>query len=72
VQRASGCCRFSSPRLRNFSWVLDVSIGHRGDVILGRLFALSEAYPDLKANQNMLALQEELTSTENKIGLASW
>src|SRR5262245_48172820 len=31
---------------------------------LGRLFALSEAYPDLKANQNMLALQEELTSTE--------
>src|SRR5688500_10898161 len=31
---------------------------------LGRLFALSEAYPGLKANQNMLALQEELTSTE--------
>jgi len=37
---------------------------------LGRLFALSEAYPDLKANQNMLALQEELTSTENKTGFA--
>jgi LemA protein len=37
---------------------------------LGRLFALSEAYPDLKANQNMLALQEELTSTENKIGFS--
>ena len=37
---------------------------------LGRLFALSEAYPDLKANQNMLALQEELTVTENKIGFA--
>jgi LemA protein len=37
---------------------------------LGRLFALSEAYPDLKANQNMLALQEKLTSTENKIGFA--
>ncbi|EDZ97659.1 LemA family protein [Burkholderia sp. H160] len=37
---------------------------------LGRLFALSEAYPDLKANQNVLALQEELTSTENKIGFA--
>src|SRR6516165_10476660 len=37
---------------------------------LGRLFALSEAYPDLKANQNMLALQEDLTSTENKIGFA--
>jgi LemA protein len=38
--------------------------------VLGRLFALSEAYPDLKANQNMLALQEELTSTENKVGFA--
>jgi len=37
---------------------------------LGRLFALSEAYPDLKANQNMLALQQELTSTENKIAFA--
>jgi LemA protein len=37
---------------------------------LGRLFALSEAYPDLKANQNMLALQEELTSTENKVAFA--
>ena len=37
---------------------------------LGRLFALSEAYPDLKANQNMLSLQEELTSTENKISFA--
>ena len=37
---------------------------------LGRLFALSEAYPDLKANQNMLALQEELTSTENKVSFA--
>ena len=37
---------------------------------LGKLFALAEAYPDLKANQNMLAVQEELTSTENKIGFA--
>ncbi|MCH2144157.1 MAG: LemA family protein [Phycisphaerales bacterium] len=37
---------------------------------LGKLFALSEAYPDLKANQNFLSLQEELTSTENKIGFA--
>ena len=37
---------------------------------LGRLFALSEAYPDLKANENMLSLQEELTSTENKVGFA--
>ena len=37
---------------------------------IGRLFALAESYPDLKANQNMLALQEELTSTENKISFA--
>jgi LemA protein len=37
---------------------------------LGRLFAVMEAYPDLKANQNMLALQEELSSTENKIAFA--
>ena len=37
---------------------------------LGRLFALSEAYPDLKANQNMMQLTEELTTTENKISFA--
>jgi LemA protein len=38
--------------------------------VLGRLFALAEAYPDLKANQNMLSLQEELASTENKVSFA--
>ena len=37
---------------------------------LGRLFAVAEAYPDLKANQNMMAIQEELTSTENKVSFA--
>jgi LemA protein len=37
---------------------------------LGRLFAVAEAYPDLKANQNMLSLQEELSATENKIAFA--
>ncbi|MEM0896653.1 MAG: LemA family protein [Verrucomicrobiota bacterium] len=37
---------------------------------LGKLFALSEAYPDLKSNQNMLQVQEELTSTENKISFS--
>lgn len=37
---------------------------------LRQLFALSEAYPDLKANQNFLALQEELSSTEGKIAYA--
>jgi LemA protein len=40
------------------------------DVALGRLFAVAEAYPDLKANQNMMALHEELTSTENKVAFA--
>ena len=37
---------------------------------LGRLFALVENYPDLKANENMLQLQEELTSTENRVAFA--
>ncbi len=37
---------------------------------LGRLLMLVESYPDLKANQNFLALQEELSSTENRIGFA--
>ncbi len=37
---------------------------------LGRLLAVSEAYPDLKANQNMMQLTEELTSTENKVAFA--
>lgn len=37
---------------------------------LSRLFALSEAYPDLKASQNMMQFQEELTSTENKVAFS--
>lgn len=37
---------------------------------LGRLFALSEAYPDLKANTNMMQLSEELASTENRVAFA--
>ena len=38
--------------------------------VMGRLFALSESYPDLKANQNMMQLTEELTSTVNKVTFA--
>ncbi|MGJ8644386.1 MAG: LemA family protein [Luteolibacter sp.] len=38
--------------------------------VLGRLFAVAEAYPDLKANQNMMQLTEELTTTENKIAFS--
>lgn len=37
---------------------------------LGRLLMIAESYPDLKANQNMMALQEELTATENKVSFA--
>jgi LemA protein len=37
---------------------------------LGRIFALAESYPDLKANTNMLNLQEELSSTENKVSFS--
>ena len=37
---------------------------------LGRLFALSESYPDLKANENMMQLSEEITTTENKVSFA--
>lgn len=37
---------------------------------LGRLFALAEAYPDLKANENMMHFQEELSTTENKVAFA--
>jgi len=38
--------------------------------VMGRLFALAENYPDLKANTTMLSLMEELTSTENKVSFA--
>jgi len=48
---------------------LSESEGTLGSV-LGRLFALAEAYPDLKANQNMLQFQEELATTENKVAFA--
>jgi len=37
---------------------------------LGRLFALAESYPDLKANQNMMQFQEELATTENRVAFA--
>ena len=38
--------------------------------VMGRLFALTESYPDLKANENMMQVTEELTSTENKVTFA--
>jgi LemA protein len=48
---------------------LGASEGALGSV-LGRLFALSEAYPDLKANENMMQFQEELATTENKVAFS--
>jgi LemA protein len=45
---------------------LEVTLGGT----LGRLFALSESYPDLKANTNMLKFQEELATTENRVAFA--
>jgi LemA protein len=48
--------------------LVDAEAGLSG--LLGRFFALSEAYPDLKANQNMMQLSEELSTTENKIAFA--
>ena len=51
---------------------LDQRVKAEGELTqaLGRLMMVAEAYPQLKANQNFLALQEELTSTENRIGFA--
>ncbi|MFO0827413.1 MAG: LemA family protein [Phycisphaerales bacterium] len=51
---------------------IDQKIAAEGQLsqALGRLFAVAEAYPELKANQNFMQLQEEITSTENKIGFA--
>jgi LemA protein len=52
------------------------SVGEKGRAegalsgAMGRFFLVVENYPDLKANQNFLALQEELTATENRIGFA--
>ena len=64
-------------KARNLAQQLSsASAGERGKaegelgMALGRLLAVVESYPDLKANQNFLALQEELTSTENKISFS--
>ena len=58
-----------SPGERDAMTALSGAEGQLGGA-LGRLFAVAEGYPDLKANQNMLALQEELSATENKVAFA--
>ena len=58
-----------NPGDRNAMNKLGAAEGALGSA-LGRLIAVAESYPELKGNQNMLALQEELSSTENKISFA--
>ena len=68
--------RVIAARTRAVDASKSAGVGERGQAegeltaALGRLFAVAEAYPDLKANQNFSQLQEELTSTENKIGFS--
>jgi LemA protein len=64
AQRAAGAPG-SAPAMRGLA---QAEAGLAG--ALGRLFAVVEAYPQLKANENMLALHEELTSTENRVAFA--
>jgi LemA protein len=64
AQRAAGAPG-SAPEMRGLA---QAEAGLAG--ALGRLFAVVEAYPQLKANENMLALQEELTSSENRVAFA--
>lgn len=65
VQQAASADPANAQAIRNLQGAEGALTG-----ALGRLFAVMEAYPDLKANQNMLSLQEELTSTENKVAFA--
>ncbi len=58
----------SNPSGENIQKLLQAEQGLGG--VMGRLMAVAEAYPELKANQNMMQLTEELTSTENKVSFA--
>jgi LemA protein len=68
---AASCLREASADPGNTAAVTQLGQAESGLAgALGRLFALSENYPDLKANQTMMQLSEELTSTENKVAFA--
>lgn len=66
---ASSACQNASTEDASSMGALMAAEGGLGNA-LGRLFALSEAYPDLKSNANMMQLSEELTSTENKVAFS--
>ena len=81
VETVKGYMKFEQETLEKVIQARNMALGATGvkekaaadnqvTAALGGFFALAESYPDLKANQNMLSLQEELTSTENKIGFA--
>jgi len=81
VETAKGYLKHEREVLENVTKARSVAMGAKGPAeqakaenflsqTLKSLFAVVENYPDLKANQNMLALQEELTSTENRIAFA--
>lgn len=81
VETAKGYMKHEAETLEKVVAARNLAAGARGPAAaakaegalgaaLSGFFAIAEQYPDLKANQNFLALQEELTSTENRIGFA--
>src|SRR3989304_1714081 len=81
VQTVRGAMQFERDTLERVIAARNRAVGARGPgeagpaegeltQAIGRLFALMENYPDLKSNQNVLQLQEEVTSTENRVGFA--
>jgi LemA protein len=81
VETAKGYMKHEQETLEKVIQARNMAVGAKGPAQAGPaegalgaaltgLFALSERYPDLKANTNFLALQEELASTENKISFA--
>ena len=81
VSTVKGTMKFEQETLQKVVEARNGAIGARGIAdaarkeqalsgALGNFFALMERYPDIKSNQNVLQLQEELSSTENKIGFA--
>ena len=69
IASQAGTAAAGKPGDPNLMRALSGAEGQLG-AALGRLMLVAEAYPDLKANQNMLSLQEELSSTENKVSFA--